>query len=143
MNLKPKQLFIILVVVSLIGILVSTGVSAYFLIFKQTPAKSINLPTPPPTTKPTPTYQSLIDQPADYVGTIESIDGTESITLLRQDGSRAVLQLNPNIPIYEIVDPNQTPPQVYVRRVSSLSPGQTLSVYTEQTDIIAIFASPK
>lgn len=141
-HLRIKKLYQILAVIAGSILIAAVSVSVYLIFFANS-LTSLPAGTSPAPQQPTPTpfYLGLLSQPANYVGPVEEINGTESITIKRRDGSQAVLNFKPNIPIYEITDTSTNPPQIYIRNVSSLVIGQILTVYTQGDEIVAIFTS--
>lgn len=97
-------------------------------------------PTNTPSPTPTPHYFDLIHQPPNFVGTIKENPTTNQITLQRTDGSEAILDLQPNIPVYSLKGwTSNNLPIIEVVSVDQLTVADTLSVYTKENNIIAIF----
>lgn len=108
--------------------------TSYFL----TESKSILTERLIPTPTPTPFYFSYINQPADYVGVIETIESPEQISLARDDGSKVILNLKPNVPIYQIQwQDEQLAIQTQTTKILEI--GDELSIHTEDKNVLAIF----
>jgi hypothetical protein len=128
--------------VMLIGLLLTllaATLSYYLLVYRGSNPFPAGLPTPYPSPTPTPAYLPYFNRPASYVGTIEQINSTTEVVLIREDQSKLVLNLKPNIPIYKVMNSAGAVPNVSVITADTLSIGDTLSIYTKETSIVAIF----
>lgn len=131
--MNKKLIFILIISLFAVGILV-------WWLLPDSPDEVAADPTPilTPSPTPTPPYFAYISRPANYVGKVESLNLPQEISLMRDDQSKIVLQLEENIPIYLLTYTNQIP-QVTVSTVDQINIGETLSVYTEDKNILAIF----
>lgn len=135
---RQKTFVKIIVIASLFVIVLGGGLSYYFMIYRVNNNPAIAIPTSAPSATPTPAYMGFINQPPNYVGEIEAIDETE-IMLLREDGSRVVLNVRPEIPIYQVVNSPDQLPDIITLSIDSLQIGNTLSVYSQDKKIAALF----
>lgn len=122
-------------------VLISTGISAYFLIYQphQNSLQTQSKISPTPT--PIPEYISFLQRPADYVGIVERIDSaTDLVTVLRDDGSRIQLTLNAFTQIYLVARYQPQTIQVTISTISALQEQMTISIYTNEKSIQAVFA---
>ncbi|NTV30495.1 hypothetical protein HGA91_00755 [candidate division WWE3 bacterium] len=103
---------------------------------KQT---QISEPTSTPSPTPTPPYLSYLERQADYTGTVESVKLPNEITLAALNQSKLELQLEPNIPIYISKEMSSGSHDITVTTVNDIQIGMTLSVYTKDHNILAIF----
>ena len=139
-SISQKLVFQIILVVSVIAVIIATGMSYYILVYKPENQPTNAIPTTYPTATPTPSYFRYMNRPATYVGTIESVS-PEQIILLREDSSRVVLTIQGNVPVYSIQNNPGSIPNIVTRNASSLTVGDTLSVYAEDKSITALFLS--
>jgi hypothetical protein len=150
MTAKNKIIiFLLAFTVSLLFI--GATISVFFLLYSQ-PAvlgKRTNkalqpTPTALPTPTPTPPYFSYLTLPANYVGKVIEIRyDPPQIVLERDDSSRVKLDLKPDVHIY-VVNNNQAggaemKPDVTIEPLEYLANNDTLSIYTEDKNIHAIF----
>ncbi len=126
-------------IIALVIIFITILVSYYLVIYKAKQPITAGLPTPKPTATPTPTYLPFLKRPANYVGQIIEISSPTRIVMLRDDKSKLILNLKPEIPIYVVRNTNSSAPQVETFNQSILKVDDTISVYTKDNAIVAIF----
>ncbi len=129
---------IILATAALI-IIITIAISYYLIGYKAQQPITTGLPTPKPTATPTPVYMPFLKKPANYVGKIVEIKNPTEIVILRDDESKLILNLKPNIPIYVVDNTSPPYPKVETYDQSILKLGDTISIYTQDNSIVAIF----
>lgn len=138
MSIKRKTIFKIVIVISILIVVIGLAGSYYFLVLKQQNTDPI--PQAKPTPTPTPKYMAYIVKPADYVGEIEGVTTENNILLSRIDGSRVILDLQDNVPIYRVKVQTGLQPVITQIGIKLLRVGDTLSVYTnEDGGVAALF----
>jgi len=139
--IKRKNFERAIVVLIILILFTGGGISGYFLVYQLSQPPIEPLPTLIPSPTPTPKYNSYLSRPANYVGTIIEMPKPNDLVVEREDKSRLMISLQPDIPVYQIVNNPGQIPEISIISISSLIIGQTLSVYTEGSNIMALFVS--
>ncbi|PIZ46186.1 hypothetical protein CO180_02465 [candidate division WWE3 bacterium CG_4_9_14_3_um_filter_41_6] len=140
-GITKTQLYVRVFLVIVLIIVTSTAISTYFLIYKPQAVSTSPTDRPKPTPTPIPEYLMFLQARADYVGIIERIDqGNDTVTVLRDDGSRIQLTLNPFTHIYLVAQFQPQTSQVTISDQSALREQMVVSIYTQDKSIQALFA---
>ncbi len=134
-KVRKRTFRLTILFVTILVIIITAITSYYILVINQS---DVNLPDIKPSATPTPAYLPYLTRPASYVGVIESMSINE-ITITREDQSKVLLTVNPNVPIYQVVNRIGQIPDIITRQLSELQVGDTLSVYADVRSIKAIF----
>lgn len=137
---KKGKFLLFLISFSVTLLIIGVAVSLFFLVYDDSRILGTHITEPTPTFTPTPTpiYQEYLNRPANYVGEVIEAENSNQITLKRHDSSRLILSLQPDISIY-VLRPSDPTAAITIEPISGIRIGDTLSVYTENKDIHAIF----